>query len=59
MRMLGVAEIADHIGLGRNTVQVMSARGQLPEPDQIVNGGRTKLWKESTINRWQKQRSRK
>ena len=52
--LLGVGELADRIGLKRTTVYVMSSRGQLPEPDQLVNGGRTKLWKPETIDQWRK-----
>ena len=57
--MLGVYEIAEKVGLTVGTVRVMSATGKLPEPDQFVNDGNTKLWKESTIDRWDKTRPRR
>ena len=57
--MLGVAEIAERTGLSVGTVQVYSSRGQLPPPDQTVNGGRTKLWLVATIDEWNRTRGRR
>ena len=50
MNVLGVNEVAERIGLKPSTVQVMSSRGQLPEPDLTVNAGTTKLWYAETID---------
>lgn len=49
--LIGIAGIAKLIGLTPGTVKVMRARGDLPEPDVVVDG-RTKLWWESTILAW-------
>lgn len=54
--VLGVAEVAARIGLKASTVQVMSSRGQLPEPDMTVNAGNTKLWYTETIDEWDRTR---
>jgi len=58
-RMLGVAEVAARIGVKIDTVYVMSSRGQLPEPDQTVNAGRTALWTAETIDAWNAQRRKR
>ena len=57
--VLGVAEIAVRIGLKPSTVRVMSSRGQLPEPDILVNDGNTKLWLLKTIDDWDETRGKR
>ena len=56
--LLGIGDVAVHIGLTKGTLYVMHSRGELPEPDAYANGGRTKLWKTTTIDTWQKDRRR-
>jgi hypothetical protein len=53
--LIGIAGVAHLIGLTPGTVKVMRARGDLPEPDVVVDG-RTKLWEKSTIVEWDSQR---
>jgi len=59
MNVLGVNEVAERIGLKPSTVQVMSSRGQLPEPDLTVNAGTTKLWYAETIDEWNRDRRKR
>lgn len=56
--LIGIAGIADLIGLTYGTVKLMRAQGKLPEPDLVVDGW-TKLWKESTIIEWDKHRPKR
>ena len=53
--LIGITGIADLIGLTPGTVKLMKAQGKLPEPDLVVNGW-TRLWKESTIVEWDRER---
>ena len=60
--LLTVGMIGDRVGLGADTVRVMSARGQLPEPDLILNvqyPRPTKLWFAITIEHWDAKRSKR
>jgi predicted DNA-binding transcriptional regulator AlpA len=49
-RVVGLAEIADHLGAKRGTVYKWRARGLLPAPDMTISG--QPAWWESTINAW-------
>src|SRR2546429_8982360 len=59
--LLGVAEIAEMIGVGRKTVAAYVARGQMPAPDlklacgPIWRGERVRAWiatREQRVDRW-------
>jgi predicted DNA-binding transcriptional regulator AlpA len=52
--LLGVAEIAEMIGVGRKTVAAYVARGQMPAPDARLACG--PIWQRSTIDAWQSKR---
>jgi len=58
-RMLGVGDIAVHIGLKLDTLYTMSNRGELPPPDQFVGLGRTPIWEQKTIDEWNEKRSKR
>ena len=49
-RLLTVDEVAQMLGVKRQTITAYKARRQMPEPDKVY--GRTPLWKESTIMAW-------
>lgn len=49
-----IAGVADLIGLTPGTVKLYLTKGKLPEPDVAV--GHVKLWKESTIIEWDRER---
>ncbi len=53
--LIGIAGVANLIGLTPGTVKVMRAKGDLPDPDVVVDG-RTILWKEATIIEWDRAR---
>ena len=57
--MLGVQEIAERTGLTVGTVQVYSSRGKLPPPDGYISGGRFKWWHASTIDEWDRTRTKR
>lgn len=48
--LLGPCEVADLLGVERNTVDVWSHRGILPEPWAVISG--TKLWPRHEIVAW-------
>lgn len=48
--MLTSDQVADYVGVHRNTITSYRARGQMPAPDQQY--GRTPLWRRSTIDAW-------
>ena len=57
-----VGMIGDRCGLSDNTVNVMSARGKLPEPDLVLNAKYprpTKLWLAETIDEWNRDRRKR
>lgn len=47
---VGLIEIADRLGVQRNTADVWRQRGLLPEPDWTV-GGRP-AWNWPTVEKW-------
>lgn len=49
-KLLTLDEVAELVGVKRNTLTAYRVRGQMPEPDKQY--GRTPLWKESTIKKW-------
>lgn len=53
---LGIPEIAERLGVQRETVDQWRARGILPDPDWTV-GGRP-AWRWSTIRRWARETGR-
>ena len=57
--LIGLADIADLIGLTPNSVKQMSTNGKLPPHDAAANQGRTKLWLTSTIRAWDKAREKR
>ena len=59
-----VGMIGKRVGLGINTVRVMSSRGDLPEPDLLLNTGEAfnrplKLWLTETIDEWNRDRRKR
>ena len=59
---LKVGEVADRIGLGRDTIYVMHSRGQLPDPDMILDPDKDRplpLWKPATVDRWNETRRKR
>lgn len=52
--IVGVREIADLLGVARQTVRTWRTRGVLPEPDATVSG--VPVWRRSTIERWAQER---
>ncbi len=57
-KLIGISGIAATIGLTPGTVKVMRAKGDLPEPDVVVDG-RTILWREATIVEWDRLRTKR
>lgn len=53
---VGVAEIADRLGVRRQTVAVWKVRGLLPEPEATVSGG--PCWQWATIEEWAREEGR-
>jgi predicted DNA-binding transcriptional regulator AlpA len=49
-KLLTASQVAELLGLSRNTITAYKAREQMPEPDVVY--GRTPLWKEATIKAW-------
>ncbi len=56
--LIGLAGIADLIGLTYDSVKQLRTHGKLPEPDLFVDGW-AKLWKESTISEWDRDRPKR
>jgi len=52
LEIVGVAEIAEILAVPTNHVSMMVKRMTLPEPDFVINAGRTKVWLRSTIMDW-------
>ncbi len=50
--IMGIQEIADRIGKPAQHVAVMHNRDRLPPHDAEINGGRTKVWRRWTIEKW-------
>jgi len=48
--IVGLNEIADRLGVQKNTPDTWRGRGLLPEPAVVVSG--TPLWEWSTILDW-------
>jgi len=48
--VLGLAEVADLLGLTRQAAHQRLVRGRLPEPDARLAAG--PVWRRSTIDRW-------
>jgi len=56
LRIVGMSEVADLLGVKLRTVHQWRFRGILPVPDLIVND--SPAWKSSTIQRWAKHTGR-
>lgn len=54
--LLGLAEIAELLGIRRASVDQLRWRGVLPEPDAMVSG--RPLWHRETIERWARETGR-
>lgn len=50
--IMGIAEIADRLGTTPERVAVWNNRGKLPPADGVINAGRTKVWRATTIAAW-------
>ena len=53
-RVLGAADVAEHLGVKPDTVHKWGARRLLPPPDLMVSGAAA--WWESTIDQWASER---
>lgn len=51
LRLFGLADLADHLGLSRDLVRKWNARGKLPLPDARLLMG--PVWRLETIEAWQ------
>lgn len=49
-RLLTFSEVAERVGLLRNTLTAYKVKGFMPAPDEQY--GRTPLWREETIEAW-------
>ena len=56
MTLLGIADIAERLGVKRATVDVWRNRGIMPEPSMIV--ARTPMWSADTTDAWAKETGR-
>ena len=50
--LMGLTEIATLLDKTPEDVWMMHHRGKLPKHDDAIGGGRIKIWKRSTIERW-------
>ena len=55
---LSVYEVAKLLNFKESTVSSWRQRHQMPKPDKLVSGGKTALWKKSTILSWAKNTNR-
>jgi len=55
-QMVGQTEIAEMLGVKRQTVRMWNHRGMLPEPHQVLAAG--PIWRAETIVTWAKQTGR-
>lgn len=54
---LSLQDVADRLGLSRNTIGNYATQGRLPEPDVIVGQRqRVRGWLPETIDQWNTQR---
>ena len=51
-KLMTTTEVAESLGVQRETVAAYLSRGQMPAPDEVF--GRTPLWRPATISRWKK-----
>ena len=49
---MGITEIAERLDTTREDVAMKHHRGKLPPHDDTINGGRTKIWHQETIEAW-------
>lgn len=52
--IVGIAEIAEILQVPTAHVSMMVQRMTIPEPDWIINSGRTKVWLKDNIMDWAK-----
>ena len=55
MKLLDSQAVADLIGVELETIYQYKTRGRMPEP---YFGGRSPLWDQKTIEKWQRKRRR-
>lgn len=56
IKLVGLVEIAELLGVRQQTAQVWRTRGVMPEPDFTVSG--TPVWHRQSIVRWARQTGR-
>ena len=56
LKLYGVAEIAQALGMRRETIAQWHLRGKLPEPDAVLAMG--PVWTEATIRPWLRRQER-
>ncbi len=49
-KLLTITQVAERVGLLRNTLTAYKVKGLMPPPDEQY--GRTPLWREETIEAW-------
>ena len=52
--LVGPRDVAERLGIPRNTVLAWKLRGQLPEPELIIS--RIPIWRWETIHAWYEDR---
>ncbi len=48
--LMGTAEVAAHLGVSRQRVLQLAAKGDLPAPLAVLSSG--KIWRADDIRRW-------
>jgi predicted DNA-binding transcriptional regulator AlpA len=56
LRLMGTAEVAEHLGISRQWALVVTSRREFPEPVAVLKGGR--IWLAEDVERYAEQRRR-
>ena len=50
--LMGVNEVAELLNVKPNLISTWSHRSKMPEPDVLLNAGKTQVWLRDTIVEW-------
>jgi len=51
-KLATLAELAEIFGVSKRTCWLYSLRPDFPAPYDVLEGGRTRVWKRATVEKW-------